>query len=79
MEEGAISSHRPHRLCYLRPDSGPHVMVPHLATLHPLYETMGATAHYSCAFHGSDIRYRILPVLLLLQAVDLFCSCEGLL
>ncbi len=79
MEEGAVSSHRPHHLRHLWPHSGLRLMVPHLATLHPLSETMGATTHYSRAVHGSHLRYRILPVLLLLQTFDLFRSSEGLL
>ena len=39
-----ISPFRPDHLCLVWPHFGPHVLLPHMATLHPLSKAMGTTA-----------------------------------
>ena len=79
LEECTVPSYRPRHLRCFRPDRCVHVMVPHLAALHSLPQTMGAAAHHPCTVHGPHLRDCFLPLLLLLPAFDLPRGLEGLL
>ena len=79
MAQATVSSIWRDHLCYIWPHRSAHVLVPDLATLHPLPQTVGTKTHYKSSLHGPNLCLCFLPVISLLQARNLLRGHKRLL
>lgn len=72
MAWSGISPLRPDTLCAVWPPLGPHVFLPHLATLHPLSKAMGTTAVSQTPFVPCTLRLIAISIIRVLFMVPIY-------